>query len=225
VTSGGTLNVTYERLVNPLGGASAIFHRRSTDGGVSFGPPDTVTTVAGDAILELPVLAARPNGDLLACWAQHAGANERSNQVRCAICPAGGTWSRPNAVDSGLPSDAAEAWPAIAGTDRGWYLMQYVARSSRTAVILYRSTDGAAFERVATLATMEGLGYDRLCPNSTTPCRRTPTRADGFVMGDYITLAASGGRLAAAYVLPRRAGSKPEKAAVYVSVLQEPPAH
>ena len=201
VTAGGALEVTYARLVNMQGSANAVFHRRSTDGGTTFGPPATVTTVSGDTLLDLPVLAARPNGDLLACWSQGVRTNERSNQVRCATRPASGVWSRPHPVDRTLPGDAAEAWPAVVGTDRGWYLMEYVVGPSRTEVILYRSTDGDAFERVASLAAMPGLGADRFCVNSVASCRRSS--GDGFVMGDYISLAASQGRLAGAYILPR----------------------
>ena len=222
VTRGGALEVTYARLVNKQGSGDAVFHRRSTDGGASIGSADTVTIVAADTLLGHPVLATRPNGDLLSCWSQGVRADERTNQARCATRPAGGSWSRPTAVDTTLPPEVSEAWPAVVGTERGWYLTQYVVGTSRTDVLLYRSDDGASFERVALLASSEGLGTDRFCLHGASPCRRT--RTDGFAIGDYVTLAAGGGRLAAAYILPRRAGARPDSASVYVSILPEPPA-
>jgi hypothetical protein len=206
VTAGGVLEVTYARLVNMQASGNAVFHRRSTDGGASFGPPETITVTAGDTLLDTPVLASRPNGDLLACWSQGVRTDERNNQVRCAVRAAGRPWSRLGAIDPTLPGDAAEAWPAIVGTDRGWYLMQYVVTSGRTEVVLYRSAEGVTYERMASLGNVEGLGFDRFCLNAVTPCRRS--RSDGFAIGDYVSIAASRGRLAAAYVLPRESSSR-----------------
>jgi hypothetical protein len=123
-------------------------------------------------------------------------------------------------VDPALPTGAAEAWPTIVGTARGWYLMQFVVAASRTEMVLYRSDDGVKFERVVTLAARDGLGLDHFCVNSVTPCRRS--RPDGFTQGDYATLVAGGGRLVAAYTLPRSLSPRPDSAAVHVSVLAEP---
>lgn len=222
VTPGeGALDVTYDRLVTPTGSARSVYHRRSTDGGATFGPELVVATVGGDTLLDLPVLAARPNGDLLSCWSQGVRSVAGSNQVRCAVRPAKGEWTSARMVDSNRALTSAEAWPAIVGTERGWYLLQYVVDSSRTEVVLYASTDGAAFSRVAVLATIDGVGTDRFCLNSVADCRRTPG-GTAFVPGDYVTLAASGGRMAAAYVLPRRAEVVGDSAMVHVSVMEEP---
>ena len=78
-----------------------------------------------------------------------------------------------------------------------------------------RSTIG-----ITILAANDSLGLDRMCLNAVTPCRRT--RPETFSLGDYVALDAKGGRLAAAYVLPRRAGARPDSASIYVSVLAEP---
>ena len=106
----------------------------------------------------------------------------------------------------------------MVGTERGWYLMLYLAGVTQTEVALLHSVDGTAFKRVATLADAQ-LGVDKFCLTPATPCRRT--RTDGFAIGDYVTLTAGDGRLAAAYVLPRPTGS-PAGAAIYVTVLDEP---
>ena len=220
VTPGGVLEVTYARLVNMQGSGNAIFHRRSTDGGSTFSAPEAVTIVTGDTLLDLPVLAARPNGDLLACWSQGVRSNELTNQVRCAVRPVSGAWSRLGPVDPLLPVGMAEGWAAITGTEKGWYLLLYQVSQAHTQVVLYRGEDGTVFTPVTILAANDSLGLDRFCLNGVTPCRRS--RADGFSLGDYVAIDAKGGRIAAAFVLPRRAGARPDSAVVYVSVLTEP---
>jgi hypothetical protein len=220
VTTGGALEVTYARLVDKRGAAMGVFHRRSTDGGATFGPEAPVAVMTGDTLLDSPVLAGRPNGDLLACWSEGNRADDRSNQVRCATRPAGGSWSASRPVDPALPAGVAEAWPALAGTDRGWYLGQFVVTASRTEFVLYRSDDGAAFERVGVLGAVDGVGLDHFCTNAVTPCRRS--RPDGFTQGDYTALSVSGERLAAAFVLPRVLAPTPDSGAVHVTVMPEP---
>lgn len=220
VTPGGALEVTYARLVDMRGAALGVFHRRSTDGGATFGPAEPVAVMTGDTLLDSPVLASRPNGDLLACWSQGDRADDRTNRVRCATRPAGGKWSAPRPVDPALPAGAAEAWPAVAGTDRAWYLGQFVVTERRTEFILYRSGDGVGFERVAVLGARDSVGLAQFCTNAVTPCRRS--RPDGFTQGDYTALSVGGDRLAAAFVLPRIVGAKPDSGAVHAVVLPEP---
>lgn len=220
VTPGGALEVTYARLVDMRGAAMGVFHRRSTDGGATFGSAESVIVMTGDTLLDSPVLASRPNGDLLACWSQGNRADDRSNRVRCATRPAGGRWSAPRPVDPALPVGAAEAWPAVAGTDRGWYLAQFVVADERTEFVLYRSAGGAAFERVSVLGARDSVGLAHFCTNAVTPCRRS--RPDGFTQGDYTALSVTGGRLAAAFVLPRALVPKPDSGAVHVAVMPEP---
>jgi hypothetical protein len=174
----------------------------------------------GDTLLELPTLAVRPNGDLLACWSQGVRTDERSNQVRCARKP-GEAWSAPFSIDSALPPDVVPAWPAIVGTEQGWYLMLYLVSATRTEVALFRGSALGAFSNIAMLAVIDGLGADRFCVASATPCRRT--RRDAFVIGGYVTLAAHGGRIAAAYVLPRTGEAPGGGAAIFVTTLAEPP--
>jgi hypothetical protein len=217
----GSLEIVYVRIKNRDGAGDAVFHRRSTDGGVTFEPPVTVVATRGDTILELPVVAVRPNGDLLACWSQGTRSDERSNQVRCAIRKLGESWSSPHGFESVLSSDVVAAWPAIVGTERGWYLMLHLVGPARTEVALLRGDTLGGLSKIATLSVMDGLGSDRFCVASATSCRRT--RKDAFALGDYVTLAASRGRLAAAYVLPRSNGSPGGNAAIYVTTLAEPP--
>jgi hypothetical protein len=67
---------------------------------------------------------------------------------------------------------------------------------------------------------MDSLGLAHFCTNAVTPCRRS--RSDSFTQGDYTALAAGGGRLAAAFVLPRVLSPRPDSGAVHVAVLPEP---
>ncbi|HEY7565960.1 MAG TPA: hypothetical protein VH762_00195, partial [Gemmatimonadaceae bacterium] len=217
----GSLEIVYVRIKNRDGSGDAVFHRRSIDGGVTFETPVTVVATRGDTLLELPAIAGRPNGDLLACWSQGTRSDERSNQVRCAVRKLGEEWSAPHSMESALSPDVVAAWPAIVGTERGWYLMLYLVGAARTEVALLRGETLGTLSKIATLSVMDGLGSDRFCVASATSCRRT--RTDAFAIGDYVALASNRGRLAAAYVLPRTSASPGGGAAIYVSTMAEPP--
>jgi hypothetical protein len=216
----GSVETVYMRLKTRDGAGDAVFHRRSTDGGVTFEPPVTIVAMRGDTLLELPAIAGRPDGDVLACWSQGVRTDERTNQVRCSTRTSGEAWTVPQGVESALPPNVVPAWPTIVGTERGWYLMLYLVSPTRTEVALFRSREGTAFSKIATLSAVDGLGADRFCVATVTSCRRT--RRDGFALGDYVSLAAGGGRLAAAYVLPRTNGPLAGGAAIYVTTLAEP---
>jgi hypothetical protein len=216
----GTLEISYVRIKTKEGGADTVFHRRSSDGGATLEAREIVAAMTADTLLELAVLAVRPNGDLLDCWNQGIRTDDRNNRVQCAVKRSGGGWVRSQGVEAVVGPGVMTAWPAIVGTERNWYLLVYLVGRARTEVALFKSPDGVAFTKVATLASVGGLGVDRFCLSASTPCRRS--RTDGFVVGDYVTLAAAPGRLAAAYILPRTSGARPDSAAVYVSTLREP---
>jgi len=227
VGANGALETTYLHLIGGRtdGAGDAVLHRRSTDGGKSFGPPVSVATLKGDSILDLPSLGARPNGDLMACWSQWSRTDESHNQVRCATRTAGAAWSTPHGIDAALPPGTAAGWPAVVGTESGWYVMTYVTGRTRTEVVLLRSADGATFSNVATLAGAEGLGNDRFCLTAVSTCHRK--EKGKFSIGEYVSLDARRGRIAAAYVLPRpdsvSTRARRGTPAVYVTTLAEPP--
>src|SRR5439155_17407868 len=100
--------------------------------GVSFERPVPIVTTTGDTMLELPTLAARPNGDLLTCWSEgQAGksqviadysesparfrVDEHTNRVRCAERRVTGSWV-PGRPAIGLPPSTTPGWPTIVGT-------------------------------------------------------------------------------------------------------------
>ena len=116
------------------------------------------------------------------------------------------------------PGQRRYALPALVGTARAWYLLLYLIDSARTEVAVFRSTGRVDFSKLETLATAPGLGLSQWC--LTRECKLS--RHDRFTPGDYAALAGSGGRLAAAYVLPRSGGPLFGSGAVYVSLLTEP---
>ncbi len=210
-------------LLRPIGmqaAANALAHLRSTDGGRTVGTADTLVVTRGDTVLELPALGARPDGSLLVCWPQGPAKDEHANLVRCARRARGDRLGAPSDLDPRALGGATPAWPAIVGTERAWYVLLYLAGKTSTDVALLRSADGARFERVATLATLGGIGADRFCLRSATRCRREP--GHGFIIGDYVSLSAAGNRLAAVYVVPASAGSI-KTMALSVSVFDELP--
>ncbi len=217
LTPDGALEITYLRITSNTGAGNAVLHQRSVDGGATFEPVAVIAEVKGEALLASQVIGARPNGDLLTCWSQGAPTDVR-NQVKCSLRRSGQTWSKPRDIQSALAPDVVPSWPTVAGTERGWYLMLYLAGPKRTEVALFRTPDGEAFTKVATLTAIDGLGADRFCPSLWSPLRHA---AGAFSIGHYVSLDATRNRLAAAYVFPRaRKASGPP--AIYVSTLAEP---
>jgi hypothetical protein len=214
---GGALEMVYPRPVGVVAEADGIFHVRSTDGGASFDRPVPIVVATGDTMLELPTIAARPNGDLLACWSEgvvgpsHVIAgystsparfriDEHANTVRCAERRGTGAW-RAGRPAIALPPGTTAGWPTIAGNATGWYLLLYLSDASHTEVALFRSRGSEEFGKIATVATTPGLGVSHICFSAAAACMRS--RSDDFRPGDVLAMVAEPDRLVAAYVLPR----------------------
>jgi hypothetical protein len=166
------------REIDPRG---VVLHSVSRDGGASFSPPRRVAGFRnGFAAYRLVALAATEGGRLLACWSE--GGN-RSSRTSCSRSAGGASWSRPVSVAPRVPG----AHDLVAITGQGgnrFWLTFYARQRRRTSVMLYRSDDGGRrFRLVRVLA-------------------RRRYRLFGFV-GDYTGLEVEGGRLFAAYILPR----------------------
>ena len=116
------------------------------------------------------------------------------------------------------PAGAVHHFPSLVGTAKGWYLLLYLVNAEKTEVALFRTDGKADFTRLVTLGITPGLGRERWCM-----ARACKFEGGGlFGAGDYMSLAAAGGRLVAAYVLPRPGEGPVGTAAVQVSVLEEP---
>jgi hypothetical protein len=175
-----------------------VFVAVSHDGGITFGAPRRVGRVddIGRTAYDLAALAATGSTSL-ACWGS-------AGRARCARA-VGDTWRAPRLVDRHL--GGLHDLIAVTADDAGRYWLGMYAIGRRgTTVRLYRSADaGRTFRFVRILA-------------------RRPYAAGGFLpgsgvrTGDYFGLAAVGGRVTAAYVLPRR-GHSPLANSVYVTTV------
>jgi hypothetical protein len=173
-----------------------VVHAVSRDGGRSFSRPSTLETLEERSeSLDLPSLTSDAKGTLVACWPRGALESAKDTSVRCSVRETGSGWTAPTPLST---KDGATGFPALASTGNAFWLLAYHAREATLGVALHCSRDGRRFERVATLAESP-LPAERFCARPGLPCRKD---VDAFLPGDYVGLAASSRRLAAAYVLP-----------------------
>jgi hypothetical protein len=212
----GAVDVVYGNFGGPAGG-----HRlravRSTDGGERFGPPELVAEMPAERSVNLPVIATRPNGDVLVCWSEAGTTAGAVSNIRCSVRSGSGGWQGPSPVEPTLPPGASTGWPAVVGTGRGWYLLRYSMTPDELDVTLWGSADGKRFTKVATLAEARGIELGRFCRRLLAPC--SPEAR--FEIGDYVSISAGGDRLFAAFTLPRAAGDVGSPG-IFVSVIDEP---
>jgi hypothetical protein len=96
---------------------------------------------------------------------------------------------------------------AVTGDEAGrFWLGMYAIGRRGTTVRLYRSADGGRTFRLARILARRPFAAGGFLPGS------------GVRTGDYFGLTAAGGRVTAAYVLPRR-GRSPLANSVYVSTV------
>jgi hypothetical protein len=115
----------------------------------------------------------------------------------------GDTWRAPRLVDRRL--GGVNDLIAVTGDDAGrFWLGMYVIGRRGTTVRLYRSADGGRSFRLARILARRSFAAGGFLAGS------------GVRTGDYFGLTAGGGRVIAAYVLPRR-GRSPLTNSVYVT--------
>ena len=172
----------------------------SHDGGMTFGGPRSVGRIVGIGRNAYGLAALATAGSAsLACWGS-------AGRARCARA-VGDSWRASRLVDGRL--GGLQDMIAVTGDDAGrFWLGMYAIGRRGTTVRLYRSADGGrSFRLVKNLA-------------------RRPYAAGGFLpgsgvrTGDYFGLTAAGGRVTAAYVLPRR-GRSPLANSVYVTAVPD----
>jgi hypothetical protein len=91
----------------------------------------------------------------------------------------------------------ASGYPGLASTGDAFWLLAYEARET-LRVSLLCSRDGQSFDLVKPLSESP-LPPEKFCARPGLPCRKDP---ESFTPGDYVGLAASARRLAAAYIVP-----------------------
>jgi len=168
----------------------SVLHASSRDGGRSFSTPIAIETVgSAEESLDLPTLAVSPSGALAACWPRGPISSSPGTSIRCSAYDPGRGWTLSSPVK-------ATGYPALAASEDGFWLLAYEAGET-LRVSLHCSRDGRNFEEVETLSEVP-LPPEKFCARSGLPCRKDP---EAFTPGDYVGLAASSRRLAAAHVL------------------------
>jgi hypothetical protein len=196
----GSVHVAWASLRREQDDRGVVVHASSRDGGLSFGRPRRVARFRnGLAAYPLVALSAAPDeARLLACWAT---GGRRVSRAVCAPWRRGHGWGHPRAV-APWSRGRHDLVAVAADGDRRFWVSLYATRPRHgLRVLLQRTGDGGrSFIRERTLA-------------------RRPYRLATFV-GDYTGLEAEGGRVFAAYVLPRRGRHSPH--AIYVTSLTAP---
>jgi hypothetical protein len=173
--------------------SSRVLHGFSRDGGRSFSTPAAIESVAGaEESFDLPALTVSPAGALAACWPRGPLAGSPDTSIRCSAYDVRNGWMEPKSLD------AASGYPAVASGGGAIWLLAYHAKRNTLRVSLHCSRDGRAFEEIQTLSEAV-LSEEKFCARAGLSCRKDP---EAFTPGDYVGLAASPRRLAAAYVLP-----------------------
>jgi hypothetical protein len=214
VARNGDIEVLYQ----PSFAGDSMVAVKSTNGGETFSAPTLVSQPERGTRKDLASLSVDPQGRYLACWNQ-GFYKDRALRVFCSRSSDGLAWDSPTDIAPEEPREIRFALPAVASSDTGHYVMAYRVENNRTSSMLYRSTDnGRTFVPTATLGRRD-FGKDTFCPGVATDvlCRYNPF-SHTFQGGDYMSLSAVGGRVAASFVLPR--GSDPAGFAnIYTRVL------
>jgi hypothetical protein len=203
--------------------ATSVWHAHSRDGGRTFSEPTVAARHAGLPLIGIPTLAGDASGRLLAVWPQGEDPGERLAQVRHHLYAIrsddGVQWSEPEPVLPDLPPTTMLGLAdATADGDRFW-IVAYLADDASTRVVLLVSDDGGrTFARHETLAERP-IAVDDISLNGNYLLRHC---TDVVQVGDYAGIAAAGGHVAAAFVLPENDDPTSTPTA-YVALIQEAP--
>lgn len=212
----GALDVVWLGMTEYDGGGeiAQILLTSSTDGGRTFSQPELIGTAPDTTeTIDLPTLAGDGKGNLLACWSRGGLGESSVWTIWCSHFAADSGWSEPGVSAHPAPGTTS-GYPAVAWSSGNWWLLSYEADSMATRVLLSRSPDGRSFSVSHTLASVP-LSTAEFCQSPTLQCRRDLQK---FTPGDYIKLAATNHRLAAAYVLPH-SGHPEALAEMWVSII------
>lgn len=181
-----------------------LYHRTSYDGGKTFSPGKLVVPEKDQQWRDQPALTVTPSGGLFACWVQSSSVAPA--RVHCSVFDEVSGWSPSVALETGLAKNTEIAYPAIAASEAGLFVLAYKAETGKTSVVLYRSTDGGlSFQPIKVLGERK-FGSDDFCTsarNASDSGCRFDQLVGYFQPGDYVGLAAQGQRIAAAFVLTR----------------------
>jgi hypothetical protein len=189
----GTVDLVWDDL---LGGAPAILHATSQNGGASFGQAKPVTVLAKTMSPEglVTSFAVSPSGRLGLCWSASNRRKTYTPQIACSLSDDGATWSRPATP---FPGRGAEYLPATAFEKERLWVAAYKSAGPRTRVQLAGSDARNGFDAPILLAT-RSYGRSRICAPHPPDCRPPRQR----LIGDYIGAVAVPGHVWVDFVLP-----------------------
>lgn len=201
--------------------SKVIYHAVSLDGGATFSEPTSVASNAGSGMVGLPSLSVDANGSLLWVWGQTdvlPDPNQRPvlqprHRLFAIRSERGTAWSAPYELCPWAPAGTHMGLPVVTTAGTRWWLITYVADDKETRVVLLRSDDGRRFELDRTLATRPYPADEISLMGSYLLrfCDEIPQ------IGDYVGIAATESRVAAAFVLPETA-EPTSRATLYVSL-------
>lgn len=183
--------------------ATAIFHSRSDNSGVTFSDPVVVAEHAGTHRAVFGSLAVTTGGDLLAVYTEaDAAVPKRGMQARTTIrwihSKDGERWSNPAPLTD-LAPNMAQGLPAVTATSDAWHVLSYDADPTTTTVRIY----SAGLRELKFRATREiaarNFGSSDVWLQGSYPIRLA---SDIAFVGDYVGLASADSQLAVAIVLP-----------------------
>jgi hypothetical protein len=181
-----------------------LYHRTSKDGGQTFSPAESIVPEGEKQWCDQPALTVTPSGGLFACWIQSSMTTP--SRVFGSIFDEVTGWSHPVALETGLPENTEIAYPAVAASEAGLFVLAFKAETEKTSVVLYRSTDGGLSFQPFKVLGERHFGSDDFCSSakneSDLACRFNQLKGY-FQPGDYVGLAAHGQRIATAFVLTR----------------------
>jgi hypothetical protein len=184
-------------------GETPIFYIRSVDGGLTFTDPAIIGRHGGlDGMASID-LACGPDGSLLAAWAEaHGDSAERGVQpassIRWIRSIDGSAWSQPVQL-SVAPTQVAQGLPAVTATENAWHVLSYDATETETTVRIYSARlDDLVFTPKRDIAT-RAVGSQDIYLHTNYQLRWA---YDLLNVGDYVGLAGTDSRVAAAVVLP-----------------------
>jgi hypothetical protein len=186
-----------------------VVHAQSTDGGITFTEPVVVRPMKpfvvpafGHVYADLLNSAVAPFGQQAAvCGRTMPEGEVTERELRaipflerawCATSADGQVWQQ-GPVDPGLSPGERLALPAVAVTERAFWVLAYRSDSAATRVVVYRQLQGGGpWTEVATLAR-RAFGSRAM---------RTGVGEGTIDVGDYIGISAASNRLYATYILP-----------------------
>jgi hypothetical protein len=183
---------------------SSVAHVASRDGGETFSAPRPIARHAGLDLLGMPSMTVASDGELMVVWGQGSEVpDDPLVQIRHQLygirSDDGETWSEPELLCPGLPATTAVGFPAVAVTDRSWWILAFLAGDERTDVSLLRADRGGGPFEVDRVLASRPFGADDVYLHGNyllTHC------TDVVNVGDYMGLAGNGSELAAIFILP-----------------------